>query len=117
MLPGGITAVAGMLHCISCTAASSLLTTPRGMILGTEALPHLLNKRWCTVPNTPLGESYQWELQCRHTVPGSPMTLKIFTRNGVELQRTARCPSFLPNYISLQSPNLQVLLLCIPVLS
>jgi hypothetical protein len=78
-----------------------------GQIFGTEARPHVFNKRWRTVPTTPLSTSYDWELRRNMTVAGSPTTLLIFRQDGVKLERTARCPLFLLNYVTLDSPNLQ----------
>ena len=84
------------------------MAQPSGEMLGRVAIPHLVNKRWRTVPSSTehFDRVYEWELQCKTCVPGLPMTLKIFTEDGVEISRKARCPAFLPNYISLESPNL-----------
>jgi hypothetical protein len=69
---------------------------------------HIMNKRWRTVPDsTSLDNAYEWELQSRSLAPGSPFVLKIFMHTGIEMHRNARCPLFLSNYISLDSPNLQ----------
>jgi hypothetical protein len=84
------------------------LSVPRGMVLALEGRSFLLNRRWRTVPLPTSSEtSYEWELQSRSLAPGSPFILRIFTDEGIELRRNARCPLFLPNYISLDSPNVE----------
>ena len=73
-----------------------------GSVLGTEARSHIMDKRWRVEGEHP----YEWVLQSRSSSPGSPFKLKIFMEGGVELTRNARCPLFLANYVSLDSPNL-----------
>jgi hypothetical protein len=83
------------------------LVSPCGQIFGTEARPHIFNKRWRTVPATPSDASYDWEIRRQTTMPGSPTVLRVFASNGLEYSRTARCPAFLSNYVSLDSPPVE----------
>jgi hypothetical protein len=96
-----------LLSIISCTAhLSHASVSPCGQVLGVDARPHLLNRRWRTVPNPKSLESpYEWQLSSRSSVPDSTFTLKVWMANGAEITRNARCPLFLDNYISLESPN------------
>ena len=71
-----------------------------GCIVGSDARVPISNKRWRSV-----SDSYEWELQSRSAVPGSPVVLKIFMDNGVELCRNVQYPLFLSNYISVDSPT------------
>jgi hypothetical protein len=83
------------------------LTAPRGMVLGSESRPHLLNKRWRTVPAFGSSEvPYEWELESKFLAPGSTFTLRIFRDDGVELRRSARCPLFVDNLIAIDSTNI-----------
>jgi hypothetical protein len=94
-----------------CHGMSVSVAREYGQVLGTLAIPHLLNKRWRTVsgPQTedPDGKynSYEWELRRQTQKPGSPTVLHIFLNNGVNLCRKAYCPQFLPNYINLEPNN------------
>lgn len=84
------------------------IAQPYGHLVGTDARLQVLNKRWRTVPDPKsLSCPYEWELQSRSLAPGSPFILKNFMDDGAKFRRNARCPLFLSNYISLDSPNLE----------
>jgi hypothetical protein len=89
---------------ITIMAMMHSLTPLRGLLVGPDARPYLLNRRWRTVPPPESSDTpYEWELQSRTLAPNSPFVLRIFKEDGVESRRNARCPLFLPNYISLDS--------------
>jgi hypothetical protein len=88
-----------------CHGMSVSVAGEYGQVLGTLAIPHLLNKRWRTVSVDGEGQCYEWELRRQTQKPGSPTVLHIFQSNGVNLCRKAHCPQFLPNYINLEPNN------------
>jgi hypothetical protein len=95
-----------MIPLVLMVLAHTTVTPPCGQVLGIEGRSCLLNRRWRVVPEgNSLINCYEWELQSKSSKPGSPFTLKIFQENGREVSRNARCPLFLDNYISLDSPN------------
>jgi hypothetical protein len=62
----------------------AMLMISHGVLFGTDGVPHLLNRRWCTVPTSPLEDSYEWELQSKRE---GGMTLQIFTKCSQIWQR------------------------------
>jgi hypothetical protein len=76
---------------------------------GIDGRCSIMDRRWRVVPDgdySNSSKSYDWEILSRSSKIGSPYILKISMPNGVQFTRHARCNLHLPNYISLDSPNL-----------